>query len=73
MPPTSAQQSDVGGLGGAPHMAADDDLAAYVMQSDDDRRAALNEFVYKQVNNDHFITLLEDMETCWARSRIGMR
>jgi hypothetical protein len=54
-------------------MAADDDLAAYVMQSDDDRRAALNEFVYKQVNNDHFITLLEDMETCWARSRIGMR
>ncbi|KAF2023938.1 hypothetical protein EK21DRAFT_79810 [Setomelanomma holmii] len=45
----------------------DDGLAAYAMQSADGRRAALNEFIFHSLENDNFITLLEDMETCWAR------
>lgn len=42
-------------------------LATYVMQSDEGRRAALNEFVYRHLESDDFLTLVQDMETAWAR------
>jgi hypothetical protein len=51
----------------------DNDLAVYAMQSEEGRRAALNEFIFKHLEDNHFLTLLEDMETCWARSGLGMK
>jgi hypothetical protein len=69
---TSRHQAALAGAGGAPEVAANDDLAAYAMQSDEGRRAALNEFIFRQLESDNFLTLLEDMETCWARSGLGM-
>jgi hypothetical protein len=50
----------------------DDNLAAYTMQSDEGRRAALNEFIFRQLESEDFLTLVEDMETSWARVALGM-
>lgn len=50
-----------------------ENLAAYAMQPADGRRAALNEFLFEQLQDDGFIALLEDMETCWARAGMGGR
>ncbi|KAH7092935.1 hypothetical protein FB567DRAFT_587394 [Paraphoma chrysanthemicola] len=55
------------GKGVAQELGSDEGLAAYAMQSEDGRRAALNEFVFHSLQNENFVTLLEDMETCWAR------
>lgn len=52
---------------------ANDSLAGYAMQSEEDRRASLNEFIFRHLEDDNFITLLEDMETCWARVGLGMK
>ena len=49
-----------------------DGLAAYAMQSDEERRAVLNEFVFRQLESDDFLTLVQDMETAWARVAMGM-
>lgn len=49
------------------------DLSDYAMQPEEGRRAALNEFLFKNLENDNFLTLLEDMETCWARAGLGMK
>ncbi|KAL1801480.1 hypothetical protein ACET3X_001822 [Alternaria dauci] len=49
-----------------------DSLAAYAMQSDEGRRAALNEFVFRHLESDDFLTLVQDMETAWARVAMGM-
>ncbi|EUC41796.1 hypothetical protein COCMIDRAFT_40085 [Bipolaris oryzae ATCC 44560] len=48
-------------------------LAAYTMQPDEARRAALNEFIFRHLESDEFLTLVEDMETAWARVALGMR
>ncbi|KAH7383340.1 hypothetical protein BKA66DRAFT_584969 [Pyrenochaeta sp. MPI-SDFR-AT-0127] len=48
-------------------------LAAYVAQPEEERRAALNEFVFQNLENDDFLKLVEDMETCWARVALGMQ
>ncbi|KAH9864176.1 hypothetical protein J1614_010110 [Plenodomus biglobosus] len=50
-----------------------DGLRVYIMQSEDQRRDALNEFIFQHLENDNFLTLVEDMETCWARVALGMR
>lgn len=49
-----------------------DMLSSYAMQSDDRRREALNEFILRHLDSNDFITLVEDMETCWARIALGM-
>ena len=49
-----------------------DTLAAYVTQSEEGRRAALNEFIFRNLENEDFLTLVEDMETAWARAAFGM-
>jgi hypothetical protein len=56
-------------------MAVNDNekLAAYALQSDEGRRAALNEFVYRHLESDDFLTLVQDMETAWARVALGMQ
>lgn len=50
-----------------------DRLAAYATQTDEGRRAALNEFIFRHLENEDFLTLVEDMETAWARVALGMR
>ncbi|KAF2621614.1 hypothetical protein BU25DRAFT_415995 [Macroventuria anomochaeta] len=47
------------------------DLKAYAMQSDDGRRVALNNFIFKSLDSNDFLTLVEDMETNWARLGLG--
>lgn len=49
-----------------------DGLAAYAMQSDEERRAVLNEFVFRHLESDDFLSLVQDMETAWARVAMGM-
>ena len=49
-----------------------DVLGSYAMQSDDRRREALNDFILRHLDSDDFITLVEDMETCWARVALGL-
>jgi hypothetical protein len=66
---TGAESENVCGL----DSGANDVLATYAMQSAEGRRAALNEFIFQQLENDDFITLLEDMETAWARTGLGMK
>jgi hypothetical protein len=53
--------------------STNDDLAAYAMQSEEGRRAALNEMIFQCLADDNFITLLEDMETCVSKQGFGMR
>jgi hypothetical protein len=57
----------------APQADPSEDLAAYAIQSDEGRRAALNEFIYRHIESDDFLTLLEDMETAWARAGLPTR
>lgn len=69
-PPTSDSQRQsriTGERSDALETSNADALAAYAMQSPEGRQAALNEFVFEQLENPNFLTLLEDMETCWAR------
>jgi hypothetical protein len=46
-------------------------LEAYAMQSADGRKAALNDFIFKSLDSDDFLILVEDMETSWARLGLG--
>lgn len=46
-------------------------LKAYATQSDEVRRAALNSFILKNLDNNDFLTLVEDMEINWARIGLG--
>jgi len=48
-------------------------LKAYIMQSEERRRAVLNDFIFRHLESDDFLALVEDMETCWARVALGMR
>lgn len=52
--------------------ATNDNLDAYVMQSEEGRRAALNEFIFRQLENPNFVALCEDTETCWGRFTRGL-
>ncbi|KAI4950094.1 hypothetical protein J4E91_004750 [Alternaria rosae] len=62
-PPTSV----AGHHGATMSVNENNQLATYAMQSDEGRRAALNEFVYRHLESDDFLTLVQDMETAWAR------
>lgn len=71
-PPASANRGRTGRPIALPHSQdAKDALKAYAMQSDDGRKAALNGFIFKSLDDNNFITLVEDMETNWARIGLG--
>jgi hypothetical protein len=55
-----------------PLVTPHDSLAGYAMQSEEGRRAALNEFIMRNLEDDNFLTLLEDMESAWARTGLHM-
>jgi hypothetical protein len=61
------------GTCGVLQLGAGSDLANYALQSPEDRRAGLNEFIFKHLEDDNFITLVEDMEACWGRVGLGMK
>ena len=42
-------------------------LKNYAMQSSESRRAALDEFILKNLDNEDFLTLVQDMEANCAR------
>lgn len=46
-------------------------LRGYAIQSDAGRKAALNDFIFKSLDNNDFLTLVEDMEMNWARLGLG--
>jgi hypothetical protein len=50
---------------------ANGNLAAYAAQPAEVRRAALNEFLFQQLEDPSFLALVEDMEACWARAGMG--
>jgi hypothetical protein len=60
-------------VGNMTQFTSDNTLAEYAMQSEEGRRAALNEFIFQNLESDDFLTLIEDMETCWARTGLGMK
>jgi hypothetical protein len=75
-PPTSVAShrgASVFNPSAAMAMNENDQLAAYALQPDEGRRAALNEFVYRHLESDDFLTLVQDMETAWARVALGMQ
>jgi hypothetical protein len=76
-PPTSDTTfQDTSATSAVPKLGTTDEhdgLAAYAMQSDEGRRAALNEFVFRHLESDDFLTLVEDMETAWARAALGLQ
>lgn len=57
-----------------PFLSAEDEnaLKAYAMQSGDGRKAALDDFILRSLDNDDFLKLVEDMEANWARIGLGM-
>jgi hypothetical protein len=72
--PRTAHQSDLPAeMGNKLDLDLSTDLAEYAKQPEEDRRAALNEFLFKNLESENFLTLLEDMETCWARAGLGMK
>jgi hypothetical protein len=73
-PPTSTFVYQNSSVSAAPtfRQNSDDDLSAYVMQSEEGRRAALNEYIFRQLESDDFLALVEDMEASWARVALGM-
>ncbi|KAH7135503.1 hypothetical protein B0J11DRAFT_611431 [Dendryphion nanum] len=48
-------------------------LAAYAARSEDERMHMLNEFMIQQLEDDNFITLVEDLGGCWARIGLGLK
>ncbi|KAH7396676.1 hypothetical protein DE146DRAFT_678412 [Phaeosphaeria sp. MPI-PUGE-AT-0046c] len=72
-PRTTCKSYVSAGTSNQPNLNLSTDLADYAMQPEEGRRAALNEFLFRNLESDNFLTLLEDMETCWARAGLGMK
>ncbi|KAF2706397.1 hypothetical protein K504DRAFT_459692 [Pleomassaria siparia CBS 279.74] len=49
-----------------------DGLAAYAMQSEEARKAVLNDFMMRHIDDDNFLTLVEDMSGCWSSIGLGL-
>jgi hypothetical protein len=71
-PPTFLASDSMRQTGKAPESSPNDSLARYAMQSEEGRRAALNEFIMRNLEDDGFLTLLEDMKVAWARTGLHM-
>jgi hypothetical protein len=50
---------------------SEDALKAYATQSDDRRELALNDFFFKALQDDNFMTLVQDVEKSYARIGLG--
>ena len=48
-------------------------LAAYAVQSDEGRKTALNDFMMQHIDDENFLTLVQDVSTCWSRIGLGLR
>lgn len=75
-PPTSeatCRDPTVPGVVSELRMDRNDRLKAYIAQPKEERRAALNEFIFRHLESDDFLTLVEDMETCWVKVALGIK
>jgi hypothetical protein len=50
----------------------DEGLAAYALQSDEGRKTALNDFMMQHIDDENFLTLVQDVSTCWSRIGLGL-
>lgn len=48
-------------------------LAAYTQLSDEERRVMINDLIFRHLESEDFLVLVEDVETAWARVALGMR
>ena len=49
-----------------------EELAAYAQQSNDVRLNVLNDFIFQHLQDDNFLTLVDDMAMTWARIGTGL-
>ncbi|KAF2798469.1 hypothetical protein K505DRAFT_414330 [Melanomma pulvis-pyrius CBS 109.77] len=49
-----------------------DGLAAYAIQSEEGRKTALNDFMMQHIDDENFVTLVQDVSTCWSRIGLGL-
>jgi hypothetical protein len=54
------------------HATSQQNLDAYAMQSSEGRAATLNEMMVQLLEDDSFLTLVEDVSTCWATIGLGL-
>lgn len=54
-----------------PPEAANDSLAAYAAQSDEDRLASIDDLICQHLMDDDFLQLCEDVENSWRRIGLG--
>jgi hypothetical protein len=54
------------------HENTPDALAVYADRSDDERRAILDDFMLRHIDDDSFVTLVEDVSMCWSRIGLGL-
>jgi hypothetical protein len=47
-------------------------LEVYAAQSQEDRAAAMDDFVMANLENPAFTKLCEDVENCWRRFALGL-
>jgi len=47
-------------------------LATYAAQSEEERKAAVNDFIMQVLDDDNFRTLVEDTSICWSRIALGL-
>ncbi|KAL2351301.1 hypothetical protein BJ546DRAFT_353971 [Cryomyces antarcticus] len=56
------------------HSASDntESLAQYASQPDEARRTAIDDLICRNLNDDNFLMLCEDVESCWRRIGLGI-
>ncbi|KAJ4359729.1 uncharacterized protein N0V89_000285 [Didymosphaeria variabile] len=70
--------SDINMLGSSPPQTKGnneqhaEELATYAQQSNDARLSELNNFIFQHLQDDNFLTLVDDMQMTWARIGTGL-
>ncbi|KAL1594493.1 hypothetical protein SLS60_010253 [Paraconiothyrium brasiliense] len=49
-----------------------EELATYAQQSNEARLSELNNFIFQNLQDDNFLTLVDDMQMTWARIGTGL-
>jgi hypothetical protein len=69
--------SDVNMLSSSPRVNEEahhhaEELSAYSKQPDDTRLGNINKFIFDHLEDDNFLTLVNDMQMAWARIGTGL-
>ncbi|KAF2193372.1 hypothetical protein K469DRAFT_712118 [Zopfia rhizophila CBS 207.26] len=71
-PETAYQDRIASHISAEARSSSNEHLATYAMQSVDGRMAFLNDFMMQHIEDDDFLTLCEDLSTCWRRIGLGL-